>query len=52
MRRTTVELAFTADASMLQSKFFRAQGYSKGSRDRTDPSYERPLSLGTPADHR
>ena len=47
VRRATVELAFTADASMLQSKFFRAQGYIKGTRDRTDASYERPLSLAS-----
>ncbi|MDQ1725833.1 MAG: hypothetical protein QOG52_2861, partial [Frankiaceae bacterium] len=29
-RRATVELAFAADASMLQSKFFVAQGYPSG----------------------
>jgi ketosteroid isomerase-like protein len=45
VRRATVELAFTADASLLASKFFKDQSYIKGTRDRTDPSYERPLSL-------
>jgi hypothetical protein len=45
LRRATVELAFTGDASLLQSRFFKDQGYIKGRRDRHDPSYERPLSL-------
>jgi hypothetical protein len=49
VRRSTVELMLTADASMLQSPFFKEQGYIKGTRDRTDPSYERPLSLETAA---
>jgi hypothetical protein len=43
IRRATVELAFTADASLLSAEFFRAQHYVKGTRDRTDPSYQRPL---------
>jgi ketosteroid isomerase-like protein len=41
-RRATVELAFTADASLLHSKFFTAQHYIGGTRDRSDVSYERP----------
>jgi hypothetical protein len=45
VRRSTVEVAFTADASLLQSKFFKAQGYPSGTRDRDDISYARPLSL-------
>jgi ketosteroid isomerase-like protein len=49
LRRATVELAFTADASLLQSKYFKEQGYIKGTRDHTDPSYARPLSLDTAA---
>jgi hypothetical protein len=44
-----VELAFTADASLLQSKFFQAQGYSTGTRDHTDPSYQRPLTVDADA---
>jgi hypothetical protein len=43
VRRATVELAYTADARLLQSTFFAAQGYERGMRDRTDPSYQRPL---------
>jgi hypothetical protein len=46
VRRATVELAYTADARLLQSKFFVAQGYEHGTRDGSDPSYERPLSTG------
>jgi ketosteroid isomerase-like protein len=44
VRRATVELAFTADARLLQSSFFVAQGYECGTRDRADISYARPLT--------
>jgi len=44
VRRATVELAFTADARLLQSRSFTAQGYETGSRDASDGSYERPLT--------
>jgi ketosteroid isomerase-like protein len=47
VRRSTVELMLTADASMLQSPYFKQQGYIKGTRDRSDVSYQRPLSLET-----
>ena len=50
VRRSTVEIMFIADASVLQSSFFADLGYIKGSRDRTDPSYARPLTLDTPAE--
>ena len=43
LRRSTVEVMFIADASVLQSSFFKEQGYIKGSRDRSDLSYQRPL---------
>jgi SnoaL-like domain len=39
LRHATVELAFTADARLLQSRCFLAQGYERGTRDRSDPSY-------------
>ena len=52
VRRSTVELMFTADASVLQSSFFRAQGYLKGARGVDDLSYGRPLELTTPAPER
>lgn len=44
VRHATVELAYTADARLLQSKFFTAQGYEQGTRDRSDLSYQRPLT--------
>jgi hypothetical protein len=44
VRHATVEVAFTADARLLQSGFFAAQGYERGTRDRSDLSYRRPLS--------
>jgi hypothetical protein len=49
VRRSTVELAFTADAALLKSSFFTDQHYATGSRDRTDPSYHHPLDLDTTA---
>ncbi|WP_436790402.1 nuclear transport factor 2 family protein [Yinghuangia sp. YIM S10712] len=47
VRRSTVELAVTADASLLQNPFFTKQGFVKGTRDDRDLSYERPLLLNT-----
>ena len=49
VRRSTVELAFTADASLVQSPFFTDLGYLKGTRDRDDLSYTRPLTMETAA---
>ena len=46
VRRATVELAYTADARLLSSKSFVAQGYEHGTRDRSDVSYDRPLTVG------
>lgn len=45
LRRSTVEVMFGADASVLQSSFFKEQGYLKGTRGRDDLSYQRPLDL-------
>lgn len=45
VRRSTVELMFTADASTMQTELFKCQGYPGGSRDRRDLSYLRPLTL-------
>jgi len=47
LRRSTVEGMFLADATVLQSSFFKAQGYLVGTRDRRDLSYERPLTMQT-----
>ena len=52
VRRSTVEVMFLADASVLQSSFFKDTGYLVGTRDRSDLSYERPLALDTPAPKR
>jgi hypothetical protein len=49
VRRATVDLAFTADARLLQARAFKSQGYPKGLRDENDLSYQRPLSLDAPA---
>lgn len=47
VRRSTAEWMFTADASFLNSKVFKDQGYLKGAQDRSDPSYVRPLEIDT-----
>lgn len=44
VRHATVELAYTADARLLQAPFFTEQGYEPGTRDRRDRSYARPLT--------
>jgi hypothetical protein len=43
-----VDLAFAADARLLQSRAFTSQRYPKGVRDERDLSYQRPLDLDTP----
>jgi hypothetical protein len=49
LRRSTVEGMFIGDARVLQSPFFTEKGYLVGTRDRDDLSYDRPLSIDTPA---
>jgi len=49
VRRSTVEGMFVADTRVLESEFFKEKGYLVGTRDRADLSYERPLSIDTPA---
>ena len=46
LRRSTVEMMFTADASLMQTEQFKTQDYPAGTRDREDLSYQRPLTLG------
>ena len=48
LRRSTVEVMFIADASVLQSSFFKDQGYIKGTRDHDDISHMLPLRLDGP----
>lgn len=45
LRRTTVDLLLSGDASILQAPIFKEQGYAKGLRDKNDVSYLRPLTL-------
>jgi SnoaL-like domain len=52
VRRSTVEVMFIADASVLQSSFFKDTGYLVGTRDRDDLSYVRPLTIESPAPKR
>jgi hypothetical protein len=52
VRRSTVEVMISADASGLRHPLFSDQGYSKGTRDQRDLSYVRPLQIDTPAPER
>lgn len=45
LRRCTVDWSCTADASALNSRFFKEQRFLKGVRDTDDVSYDRPLRL-------
>lgn len=50
LRRSTVDVLISGDASILKAPLFIQQGYAKGTRDKRDLSYQRPLSLDvTPA---
>ena len=52
IRRSTVEAMFIADASVLRAPVFTRQGYPRGTRDRDDLSYARPLSHEIPPPQR
>lgn len=45
LRRTTVDALLAGDASILNSPLFHDQGYTRGMRDSSDISYQRPLDL-------
>lgn len=45
LRRSTVDVLISGDASILKAPLFVQQGYSKGLWDKRDVSYQRPLSL-------
>jgi hypothetical protein len=45
LRRTTVDVLLAGDAAILNVPLFKDQGYTKGMRDRSDISYQRPLTL-------
>jgi hypothetical protein len=44
IRRATVEIPLEAKAILPSRKTVHGSGYLKGSRDRSDPSYQRPLT--------
>jgi hypothetical protein len=45
LRRSTVDVLLSGDASILQAPMFKEQGYIKGAKDKADVSYQRPLTL-------
>ena len=45
LRRSTVDVLLAGDASILQAPIFIEQGYTKGTLDKQDVSYQRPLTL-------
>lgn len=47
LRRATVEVVMEGKALMPNGQTPPGSGYLKGNRDRSDPSYERPLTLGS-----
>jgi hypothetical protein len=44
LRRSTVEVLMTGDATILTLPMFKDMGYLTGERDQRDPSYLRPLT--------
>lgn len=49
LRRATIEIQLEGTARMPNGAALPGSGYFKGSRDKSDPSYERPLTIGTGA---
>jgi hypothetical protein len=45
LRRTMVDWYFAGDAYPMHSEYFVPQGYPRGTHDKTDISYQRPLKL-------
>jgi hypothetical protein len=50
VRRSTAEVCFAGDATMMTLAAFTDRHFPKGTRDRTDLSYTRPLEIDTPAE--
>ena len=46
-QKTTVEVAMEGEAKLPNGQTPPGSGYLKGNRDRSDPSYERPLTSET-----
>lgn len=47
LRRATVEIALEGKATLPNGAALPGSGYLRGNRDKSDPSYERPLAAGT-----
>lgn len=47
LRRATVEVALEGKATLPNGSLMPGSRYLKGDRDRTDPAYERPLTMGS-----
>lgn len=45
LRRCILDFMIEGDASLLESPFIKSSGYVKGQRDKSDISYERPMTL-------
>lgn len=45
LRRCTVDVVLTGDSAIMQTDGFRKFGMIKGTRDRSDLSYDRPLTM-------
>lgn len=50
LRRCTVDLLLNGDATILTLPQFKEMGFIKGTRDKSDVSYQRPLKLETPVE--
>jgi hypothetical protein len=50
VRRSTAEVCFSGDATMMTLTAFTDRHFPKGVRDQSDLSYTRPLEIDTPAD--
>jgi hypothetical protein len=49
LRRSTVEVALEGKATLPNGQLLPGSKYLRGNRDRSDPSYERPLGISTGA---
>jgi hypothetical protein len=50
VRRSTTEVCFKGDASIMEFQPFLDRHFPKGTRDRSDLSYVRPLQIDSPAE--
>ncbi len=50
LRRCTVDVVLVGDSAIMQSEPFKAFGMIKSARDKSDPTYARPLTMETPVE--